>query len=53
MESSTRFSVFAHLQAEKWRLYRAVLDAFRSERERFMVALRPADVARAIASAET
>ena len=38
--SSNRFSVLANLQAEKWRLYRAILDVFRSERERFVEFLR-------------
>lgn len=47
-----RFSVFAHLQAEKGRLYRAVLAFFRSERERFMIALRPAEVHRAIVATD-
>jgi uncharacterized protein (TIGR02677 family) len=47
LQLSKHYGVFAHLQAEKYRLYRAILSVFRAERERFMIALRPADVRRA------
>lgn len=48
-----RFSTFAHLNAEKVVLYRAILDVFRAERERFMIALRPGDVHQALACPES
>ena len=38
------YSVFAHLNADKVDQYRAVLGVFTTARERFVIALRPADV---------
>lgn len=47
--SSSAYSVFAHLTAEKSALYRAILTIFVSERARFALALRPADLEPALA----
>lgn len=41
---SITYSVFAHLNADKVDRYRAVLGVFTTARERFVIALRPADV---------
>jgi uncharacterized protein (TIGR02677 family) len=43
--SSAEFSVFAHLNAEKAPLYRAILAVFAAERARFTIALRPPEIA--------
>ena len=43
------FSVFAHLNAEKAPLYRAILETFAAERARFTIALRPPEIAAALA----
>jgi uncharacterized protein (TIGR02677 family) len=42
------YSAFAHLNTEKVAQYRAVLEVFRDARERFVIALRPADVRAAL-----
>lgn len=42
--ASDRYRVFAHLQAEKGALYRRLLEVFTAEKERFAIALRPAEV---------
>jgi uncharacterized protein (TIGR02677 family) len=39
------FSVFAHLNADKCALYRAILGVFAQARKRFTIVLRPAEVA--------
>lgn len=44
------FSVFAHLNAEKTALYRAILGVFVTERARFTIALRPPEIAAALAA---
>lgn len=43
------YSVFAHLTAEKSRLYRVILGVFVTERARFALALRPVDLQHALA----
>ena len=45
---SVSYSVFAHLNADKAAQYRSVLGAFTTARERFVIALRPADVSTAL-----
>ena len=45
---SATYSVFGHLNADKVAQYRAVLGAFTTARERFVIALRPADVLTAL-----
>src|SRR5690606_29723100 len=45
------FSVFAHLQADKAALYRAILQVFVAERARFVISLRPAEIHQALSSA--
>lgn len=47
---ATDFSVFAHLNAEKATLYRAILGVFVSERTRFTIALRPPELAAGLAA---
>lgn len=42
------YSVFAHLNAEKSGLYRAILNVFVAERARFALALRPFDLQQAL-----
>lgn len=42
--SAVAYAVFAHLNAEKASLYRAVLGAFVAERARFVISLRPHEV---------
>jgi uncharacterized protein (TIGR02677 family) len=42
--SAAAYAVFAHLNAEKASLYRAVLGAFVAERARFVISLRPHEV---------
>lgn len=44
------FTAFAHLNAEKSALYRALLDVFVSERSRFTIALRPSEIAASLAT---
>lgn len=46
----TPFSAFAHLNAEKGALYRAILGVFVSERARFTIALRPPEIAAGLAA---
>ncbi len=46
---TTAYSVFAHLNVEKTALYRGILDVFVAERARFAIALRPAEIASAVA----
>lgn len=48
-----RHQPFAHLVAEKAPLYRAILRAFVRAKERFAIHLRPGEVERAIATADT
>src|SRR6266511_3214290 len=42
------YSAFAHLNADRATLYRAILDTFVRAKERFALHLRPADVERAL-----
>jgi uncharacterized protein (TIGR02677 family) len=44
MPAPVRYNVFSHLTVEKSALYRAVLQVFRSAKERFAIHLRPRDV---------
>ena len=44
MPASADYSVFAHLNAEKAPLYRAILTHFVTERARFVISLRPAEI---------
>lgn len=44
------FSVFTHLNAEKFALYRAILGVFALERARFTIALRPPEIAAGLAA---
>jgi hypothetical protein len=44
MNTPADFSVFAHLNAEKAGLYRAILTHFVTERARFVISLRPAEI---------
>lgn len=46
---STSVTPFAHLNAEKSALYRAILGVFVSERARFTIALRPPEIAAGLA----
>lgn len=48
--ASTPVTVFAHLNAEKSALYRVILGVFVSERARFTIALRPPEIAAALAA---
>ena len=50
---NTDFSVFAHLNAEKAPLYRAILEVFATERARFTIALRPPEIAAGLAAIST
>ena len=43
------YSVFAHLQADKCALYRAILGVFVAERSRFVISLRPTEIHSALA----
>ena len=45
---SMTYPAFAHLNADKVNQYRAVLGVFTTARERFVIALRPADVVAAL-----
>lgn len=45
---STDFATFSHLVADKRALYRAVLEVFSDAKARFVLHLRPADVAEAL-----
>lgn len=51
--AGTPVSAFAHLNAEKSALYRAVLGVFVSERARFTIALRPPEIAAGLAARHT
>ena len=51
MPVTSDYSVFAHLQAEKAALYRSILGVFVSERARFVISLRPAEVESALSRA--
>src|ERR1700677_5299715 len=52
--SAPDYQVFAHLQAEKADLYRRVLKAFVSERDRFVISLRLSEIhAIIVAAGET
>lgn len=44
------FAVFAHLNVDHTPLYRAILEFFASERARFVISLRPAEVTAALAA---
>jgi uncharacterized protein (TIGR02677 family) len=46
-----RYTVFAYLNTEKATLYRAILHVFVTERTRFTLALRPAEVQTALETA--
>jgi len=48
MSDSTRYNVFAHLTADKSRLYRAILVEFARAKSRFVIHLRPSDVEQAL-----
>jgi uncharacterized protein (TIGR02677 family) len=48
--SDGTYAVFAHLNAEKSPLYRAILRAFVAERARFALALRPSEIQAALAT---
>jgi len=48
--TSVEYSVFAHLNAEKASLYRAILEVFSAERARFTIALRPPEIAASLAA---
>jgi uncharacterized protein (TIGR02677 family) len=48
VESSGKLQAFAYLTAENAWLYRAIMRSFTEARERFVLHLRPADVARAL-----
>lgn len=50
LSRGANFSVFAHLNAEKTPLYRAILEVFAAERARFTIALRPSEIAAALAA---
>lgn len=47
---STAYSVFAHLNVDNAPLYRAILELFVTERARFVISLRPAEIHAALAS---
>jgi uncharacterized protein (TIGR02677 family) len=47
--SDQRHQVFAHLNAERASLYRAILDEFERAKRRFALHLRPADIERGLA----
>jgi uncharacterized protein (TIGR02677 family) len=49
--SDATYTVFAHLNAEKAPLYRAILSAFVAERARFALALRPSEIQTALEGA--
>jgi len=49
-ESDGTYAVFAHVNAEKSPLYRAILRAFVAERARFAIALRPSEIHAALAT---
>jgi uncharacterized protein (TIGR02677 family) len=51
MPATGDFSAFAHLNAEKSALYRALLGVFVTERARFTIALRPPEIAAGLAHA--
>jgi uncharacterized protein (TIGR02677 family) len=48
--SDGTYAVFAHVNAEKSPLYRAILRAFVAERTRFAIALRPSEIHAALAT---
>ena len=47
-ESSGKLQAFAYLTVENAALYRAIMGSFTEARERFVLHLRPADIARAV-----
>jgi uncharacterized protein (TIGR02677 family) len=48
--TSATYSAFAHLNAEKSALYRAILGVFVAQRARFVISLRPAEILAGLAS---